>query len=116
MYTVSDMGPRGVLPYFHTYEGSGHFLVQNFDFQYFFFFFFFFGGGGVGGGGVFRKKIFRVMKILWIHWGEHKIGLYLVVISMHFRVFSESGAFFGLPKFQIFLGCFKLLIFFWCER
>ena len=48
------------------------------------------------------------MKILWIFLGgHHKIGLYLVVISMHFRVFSlgqgtESGIFFGLPKFLFF--------------
>ena len=39
--------------------------------------------------------------------GHHKIGLHLVVISMHFRVFSkdqgtESWIIFGLPKFQIF--------------
>ena len=35
--------------------------------------------------GVFRKiNIFWGMKILWMH----KIGLYLGVISMHFRVFS----------------------------
>ena len=55
----------------------GPFLgVQNVEFQYF--------------GGVFRKiNIFLDMKILWIFlWGHHKIGLYLVVISMHFRVFS----------------------------
>ena len=40
-------------------------------------FFFFLGGGGV--------------KILWIFWGgHHKIGLYLGVISMHFRV--SNGA------------------------
>ena len=43
-----------------------------------------------GGGGGFRKNnIFLGMNILWIFlWGHHKIGLYLVVISMHFRVFS----------------------------
>ena len=45
--------------------------------------------------------------------GHHKIGLYLGVIFMHFRVSSlgqgtESGYFFRLLKFQIFL----LLIFF----
>ena len=45
------------------------------------------------------------MKILWIFLGGHyKIGLYLVVISMHFRVFylgqgTESGIFLGVPKF-----------------
>ena len=40
--------------------------------------------------GVFRKiNIFWGMKILWIFfWGHHKIGLYLEVISMHFKVFS----------------------------
>ena len=52
------------------------FWGQNFEFQYFL--------------GVFRKLIFFLgMKILWIFfWGHHKIGLNLVVISMHFRVFS----------------------------
>ena len=50
------------------------------------------------------------MKILWIFFGgHHKIGLYLGVISMHFKVFSysqgtELGIFFGLLKFQIFFG------------
>ena len=47
------------------------------------------------------------MKILWIFFGgHHKIGLYLGVISMHFRVFfsqgTEWGIFWGLLKFQIF--------------
>ena len=39
---------------------------------------------------VFRKiNIFLGMKILWIFFGgHHKIGLYLGVISMHFRIFS----------------------------
>ena len=61
------------------------------------------------------------MKILWIFsWGHHKIVLYLGVISVHFRVFSEGlctelGYLFGLLKFQIFLGCLKFLIFFWGE-
>ena len=40
--------------------------------------------------------------------GHHKIGLYLVVISMHFRVFlkvkvQNQGYFFCLPKFKYFL-------------
>ena len=44
-----------------------------------------------------------------IFWGHHKIGLYLGVISMHFRVFLKVNVqngeyFFGLPKFQIFFG------------
>ena len=34
---------------------------------------------------------FGGMKILWIFLGgHHKIGLYLGVISMHFRVFSSG--------------------------
>ena len=53
------------------------FGVQNFDFQYIFL-------------GVFRKiNILLGMKILWLFFGgHHKIGLYLGVISMYFRVFS----------------------------
>ena len=44
------------------------------------------------------------MKILWIFfWGHHKIGLYLEVISMHFKVKIQNwGYFLGLLKFQIF--------------
>ena len=63
-------------------------------------------------------NIFGGMTILWIFfWGHHKIGLYLGVISMHFRVFlkvkvQNGGYCFGLLKFQIFLGCLKFLIFF----
>ena len=58
------------------------------------------------------------------HWmffgGHHKIGLYLGVISMQFRVFSygqgtELAIFLGWRKFRlkfrIFLGCLKFLIF-----
>ena len=55
---------------------------------------------------VFRKlNIFWGMKVLWIFFGDHhKIGLYLEVISMNFRVFSEGQGtdwriFFGLLKF-----------------
>ena len=62
------------------------------------------------------------MKILWIFFGgHHKIGLYLVVISMHFRVFSfqgtEWGIFFGVAKFQIyfFWWCLKFLIWYQWE-
>ena len=40
-------------------------------------------------GGFQKNDIFFGMKILWIFFfGHHKIGLYLGVISMHFRVFS----------------------------
>ena len=70
--------------------------------------------------GVFRKiNIFWGRRILWIFFGgNHKIGLYLGVISMHFRVFSqgqgtELGVFFGLLKFQIFLGVLEIPDIFW---
>ena len=39
-------------------------------------------------GGFQKNDILLGMKILWIFLGGNKIGLYLVVISMHFRVFS----------------------------
>ena len=68
--------------------------VQNFEFQYFggiqktvWIFFFFLGGGG----------------------GHHKIGLYLEVISMRFRVFSEGQG----TEWRIFFGLLKLQIFKW---
>ena len=53
--------------------------------------------------------------------GHHKIGLYLGVISMHFRVFSEGqgtewGYFLGLLKFQIFFVVFEIPDIFWGER
>ena len=36
-----------------------------------------------------KNKYFLCMKILWIFFGGHHIiGLYLEVISMHFKVFS----------------------------
>ena len=55
-----------------------------------------------------------------IFWGHHKNGLYLGVISMHFRVFfkvkvQNVGHFFGLLKFQIFLGVLEILDIFWGE-
>ena len=57
----------------------GHFVGSNFLISIFFF-----GGGG-----------FRKVNIFWGYegfvvflWGHHKIGLYLVPICMHFRVFS----------------------------
>ena len=51
-------------------------------------------------------NIFGGMIILWIFLGRLKIGLYLAVISMHFRVFSlgqgtEWGIFFGVNKISI---------------
>ena len=58
------------------------------------------GGGGGGGGGGGYSDIFG---------GHHKIGLYLGVISMHFRVFLRSwyrmGIFFWVAKISnIFWG------------
>ena len=57
--------------------------------------------------GVFQKnEYFWGMKTLWIcFWGHHKIGLYLGVISMHFRSRHRMG--------DNFLGCKKFQIFFW---
>ena len=60
------------------------------------------------------------MKILWVFFGgHHKIGLYLGVVSMHFRVLysgqsTELGIFFGLLKFRIFWGVLEVPdIYFW---
>ena len=51
------------------------FGVQHFEFKYF--------------RGFFRKmSIFGVLRFCGYFWGSHKIGLYLEVISMHFRVVS----------------------------
>ena len=73
---VRHSNPRGVLQYFRTYVGSGYlFWVQNFEFQFL--------------GGFQKNENSLGMKILcMLLWGHHKIGLYLEVISMHFRVFS----------------------------
>ena len=47
-----------------------------------------------------------------IFWGYHKIGLYLEVISLHFRIFSgqstEWWTFLGLLKFQIFIWVLEI--------
>ena len=69
-------GGVGSLIFSYIRTLGSFFWVQNFEFQYFL--------------GVFRKiNIILGMKILWIFFGGHrKIGLYLGVISMHFRVFS----------------------------
>ena len=41
-------------------------------------------------------NIFANMKILWIFFGgHHKIGQYLVVISMHIRVWYRMGDILG---------------------
>ena len=54
-------------------------------------------------------------------WGHHKIGLYLGVISIHFRVFFKVrvqnwGYFSGSLKFQIFFGVLEIPEFFGGER
>ena len=84
--------------------------------------FFFLGGGGVKFLISIFFEVFRKINIedfvdifFFFFWGggDHKIGLYLGVISMQLRVFSkgrgtELGVFFGVAKFQIFfLGCLK---------
>ena len=55
------------------------------------------------------------MKVLWIFLGgHHKIGLYLVVISMHFRVFffrsryKIGDIFGGCQNFKYFFGVFEI--------
>ena len=66
----------GVLLYFHTNVGSGHFFcIQNFEFHSFL--------------GFQKNKYFWGYEdFVDIFWGHHIIGLYFGVISMHFRVFS----------------------------
>ena len=72
--------------------------------------------------GFHKNECFGVMKILWIFFGgHHKNGLYLGVISMHFRIFRKvkvqnGGYCFGFLNFRTFLGCLKFLIFFGGER
>ena len=87
----------GTLIFSHTHRlvpffwgGGGG--AENLEFQYFFlffiFFYFFFFGGGAGEG--FRRmNMFGGMENLWICiWSQHKTGLVLGVISVHFMVFS----------------------------
>ena len=73
---------------------------------------------GRGGGYIFIFIFFRKLNILGgggsedfgdIFGGYHKIGLYLEVISMHFRVFSEGQG----TEWRIFLGLLKFQIFIW---
>ena len=109
------MSPRGEGTLIFTYirRLGSFFRVKNLEFQYLF-------------GFSEKMNIFWGMKILWIFFfslggggggGHQKIGLYLGDISMQFRVFfkvnvQNGGYFWGLLKFQIFLGCLKFLIFF----
>ena len=71
-----SQGGGGTLIFACIRRLGSFFGVQNFEFQYF-------------SGFSEKKTFFQSMKILWIFLGgHHKIGLYLGVISMHFRVFS----------------------------
>ena len=72
------LGPqgRGYSDISYICRLGSFFWVQNFEFQYIL-------------GFSEKINIFWGMKILCIFFGgHHKIGLYLGVISMHFRVFS----------------------------
>ena len=89
--------PPGVLLYFHPYVDSGHFLgfkILNINIFLFLFF--------------FQKNEYLLgIKILWIFFGgHHNIGLYLRVISMHFRVFFkvnvQNGEYLLVAKISIF--------------
>ena len=66
------------------------------------------------GGGVQKSEYFGGMTILWIFWVvNHKMGLYLGVISMHFRVFSlgqgtEWGIIVGVVIYQIFFWVLEI--------
>ena len=59
-------------------------------------------------------NIFGGMKILWIFFGgHHNIGLYLEVISVHFRVFSlgqgtDWGIFLGFAKISNIFGVLEI--------
>ena len=123
---VPSCFPLGVLWYFHTYVGSGHFWgVQNIKFQYFggfqkkeyslgyedFVDFFFWGGGG-GGGSSQNWTIFR----------GHFCAFYGLFLRSMYRMGDIfCGAYnnrngpertgMGLLKFLIFLGCLKFLNF-----
>ena len=110
---------REVLWNFHTYIGSGHFFLGG-------------GGGGGGWGSTFWISIFLGFVINeyffgirfcgYFLGGHHKIGVYLGVISVHFRVFFtvkvQNGEYYlGVAKISdIFLVCLKFLIFFLGEQ
>ena len=70
--------------------------VKNFEFQYFW--------------GFSENLIFLGYEdFVDIFGGHHKIGLYLEVISMHFRVFSEGQG----SEWRIFFVLLKVQIFIW---
>ena len=99
--------PKGVLWYFHTYVGSGHFLglkILNFNIFW----------------GFQKNEYFFCMKILWIFFGgHHEIGLYFRVISMHIgsflKVKVQNGDIFGVAKISnIFWGAWNFWYFLGC--
>ena len=73
--------------------------------------------------GVFRKMIFflggggGVRRLCGYFWGSSQKWASLRVISMQLRIKYRIGIFFGVLKFQIFLGVLKIpIIFFFGER
>ena len=68
-----------------------------------------------------KNKYFWGMKTLWIIFGGlHKIGLYLGVISMYFRVLSEGQGtewriFLKVAKISNIFGVFDIPDIFWGE-
>ena len=72
VYSPGGGGGGGTLIFLYIHRLGSFFLVQNFEFQYFW------------GFSERKKKIGGGI----FFWGHYKIGLYLVVIAMYFRVFS----------------------------
>ena len=64
----------GILIFSYIHRLGSFFWVQNFEFQHFW--------------GFSEKYLFGYIDFVDIFWGDHKIGLNLGIISMHFRVFS----------------------------
>ena len=68
-------------------------------------------------GGFQKNEYILGIKVLWMFFfGHHNIGLYLGVISMHFRAFFkvkvQNGEYFLVAKISNILGCLKFLILF----
>ena len=74
-YNPQGGGGGGTLIFSYIRRLGPFFLVQNFEFQYFL-------------GFQKNKYFFGSDDFVDIFYGHRKIGLYLGVISMHFRVFS----------------------------
>ena len=95
----------GVLRYFHTYVGLGHFFGLEFSISIFL--------------GVFRKiNIFWGMKILQIFLESSRNctifrGYFYAFKGLFLWSLYRKGIFLGVAKISnIFLGCSKFLIFF----